>query len=151
MVTGKLHPPTVGGIGFISRMGEVWQLRHGNELLAELIVTARDFPWLNATLHATDAFPPWRGAFDDELRLLDDIDGHVEQWEDAYRRIGQHLTLHFPTGARVAEFLLHIDGDAAWWRWSDEPFPPDPTQPKPGLRTLPAHRRGTGSVPAGTV
>jgi hypothetical protein len=22
----------------------------------------------------------------------------------------------------VPEFLLHIDGTEAWWRWSDEPF-----------------------------
>jgi hypothetical protein len=22
----------------------------------------------------------------------------------------------------VAEFLLHIQGDQAWWRWSYEPF-----------------------------
>jgi hypothetical protein len=111
----------------MSRIGEVWQLRHGNELLAELTVTDGDFPWLNATLRATDAFMPWRAAFDDELSLLDDIDDHIERWEAAYRRIDQHLTLHYPTGERVAEFVLHIEGDAAWWRWSDESFPPDPT------------------------
>ena len=111
----------------MSRTGQIWQLRHGNELLAELIVTDGDFPWLNATLRATNAFIPWRAVFDDELRLLDEIDEHVEQWEAAYRRIDQHLTLHYPTGERVPEYLLHIEGDTAWWRWSDEPFPPNPT------------------------
>jgi hypothetical protein len=25
-------------------------------------------------------------------------------------------------GHPVAEFLLHSDGDDAWWRWSDTPF-----------------------------
>jgi hypothetical protein len=25
-------------------------------------------------------------------------------------------------GALVPEFLLHIDGEDAWWRWSDESF-----------------------------
>ena len=27
-----------------------------------------------------------------------------------------------PDGRPVPEFLLHVDGDDAWWRWSDEPF-----------------------------
>ena len=25
----------------------------------------------------------------------------------------------------VPEFLLHIEGDTAWWRWNDEPFDED--------------------------
>ncbi|MBX6751337.1 MAG: hypothetical protein IRY85_17015 [Micromonosporaceae bacterium] len=34
--------------------------------------------------------------------------------------------LRNPEGRDVPEFLLHIDGDQAWWRWSDEPFDEDP-------------------------
>jgi hypothetical protein len=30
--------------------------------------------------------------------------------------------LTYPDGRDVPEYLLHIDGDEAWWRWSDEPF-----------------------------
>jgi hypothetical protein len=44
-------------------------------------------------------------------------------WEAAYDRIRQAVRLLAPDGRPVAEFLLHIDGDDAWWRWSDEPFP----------------------------
>jgi len=116
----------VGG-NAISRTGQVWQLRHGHELLGELVVTDGDFPWLNGTFSATDAFGPWRDAFDNELRLLEEIDDHVERWEAAYRRIDENLTLHDHTGEPVAGFLLHIEDDRAWWRWSDEPFPSDQT------------------------
>ncbi len=56
-----------------------------------------------------------------ELALLDGIDGHVEEWEAAYAEIERRVSLSSPDGP-VAEFLLHIDGDRAWFRWSDEPF-----------------------------
>jgi hypothetical protein len=26
----------------------------------------------------------------------------------------------FPDGRDVPEWLLHIDGDEAWWRWADD-------------------------------
>jgi hypothetical protein len=32
------------------------------------------------------------------------------------------VSLAAPDGHLVPEFLLHIDGSEAWWRWSDEPF-----------------------------
>ncbi|MEV6847472.1 hypothetical protein [Actinoplanes sp. NPDC051411] len=35
------------------------------------------------------------------------------------------VTLRYPEGNEVPEFLLHIQGDEAWWRWSDEPFDDD--------------------------
>ena len=90
-------------------------------------------PWLNGTFDATDAFGPWREAFDTELRLLDEYDDHVEQWESAYSRIYQNLTLYDQTGEAVAEFLLHIEDDKAWWRWSDEPFLPRRLKSPSGL------------------
>ncbi|PZS10804.1 MAG: hypothetical protein DLM55_03160 [Acidimicrobiales bacterium] len=103
--------------------GQVWRLYHSDQLLGEFTVTDADFPWLNATFRATEAFLPWRSVFDDALHLINDLDDHYQQWEDAYRRIQDALTLRHPSGRAVAEFLLHIEGDTAWWRWSDEPFP----------------------------
>ncbi len=43
----------------------------------------------------------------------------------AYNAIRTVVTLRYPEGHEVPEFLLHIDGDVAWWRWSDEPFDED--------------------------
>jgi hypothetical protein len=36
------------------------------------------------------------------------------------------VTLWYPDGREVPEFLLHLDGSVAWWRWSDEHFDEDP-------------------------
>jgi hypothetical protein len=100
----------------------VWHLRRGDQLVAELVVTGGDFPWLSATVRATPAFDELRPLFAEELRLLDRLDQDVEAWEAAYDRIRQEVILERPDGFAVPEFLLHIDGQDAWWRWSDEPF-----------------------------
>jgi hypothetical protein len=67
-------------------------------------------------------FEEIQAQFDEELRLLDDIDNHVDAWESAYEQIRETVTLKYPDGGDVPEFVLHIDGDKAWWRWSDEAF-----------------------------
>ncbi|MDK0524423.1 hypothetical protein [Streptomyces sp. ML-6] len=36
---------------------------------------------------------------------------------EVWRLLGQDAP-----GGPVAEFLLHIEGDRAWFRWNDEPF-----------------------------
>jgi hypothetical protein len=41
----------------------------------------------------------------------------------ATRRARDAVSLAGPSGRRVPELLLHIQGDNAWWRWNDEPFP----------------------------
>ncbi|MFG2877293.1 hypothetical protein ACGFYU_20260 [Streptomyces sp. NPDC048337] len=43
----------------------------------------------------------------------------------AYGRIERELTLVSPDGP-VAEFLLHVGGADAWFRWSDTPLATDP-------------------------
>jgi hypothetical protein len=107
-------------------MGEaerVWQLLRGDELLAELVVTGGDFPWLNAEVRPAAGFAEVRPLFDDELRLLELLDEDPEPWEAAYRRIRAAVRLVAPDGLPVPEFLLHIEDAEAWWRWSDESFP----------------------------
>ncbi|MBO0822801.1 MAG: hypothetical protein J2P27_02955 [Actinobacteria bacterium] len=101
----------------------VWRLRRGDELVAELVVTGGDFPWLNATVRATPAFDELRPLFVEELSLLDRLDQDVEAWEAAYDRVRREVILERPDGFAVPEFLLHVDGEDAWWRWSDESFP----------------------------
>ncbi len=107
----------------MSEADRVWQLVRGDELLAELVVTGGDFPWLNAKVRPAVAFAEVRPLFDEELRRLEFLDDELEQWEAAYRSIREVVRLLAPDGRPVPEFLLHIEGDDAWWRWSDEPFP----------------------------
>jgi hypothetical protein len=101
---------------------QVWRLMHDEELLAELIVTGGDFPWLNARIRAMAGFEAVRPLFEEELRALEHIDDDLGSWQAAYDRIRRSVTLHYPDGRPVPEFLLHVDGEDAWWRWSDESF-----------------------------
>jgi hypothetical protein len=105
--------------------GEVWRLYQGEQLIAELIVTDYDFPWLNARLEAKAGFEALRPLFDEEAGLIDGVEDHTDAWEAAYNRIREAVSLAAPDGRRVPEFLLHIEGEDAWWRWSDEPFDDD--------------------------
>lgn len=102
---------------------EVWQLCRGKELIAELIVVGTDQPWLRANVRATPNFANARPLFDEELARLDSIDADYHAWEAAQQRLQDEFRLVRPDGAQPAEFLLHVDGDEAWWRWSDESLP----------------------------
>jgi hypothetical protein len=113
-----------GAASLLVVTGETWTLhrRKDGRLLAELVVTGLDQPWANARVVARYEFQHVRPLFSAELRLLDAIDDDVEPWEHAYDAVLSVVTLRYPHGAEVPEFLLHIDGDEAWWRWSDKPF-----------------------------
>src|SRR6266508_3904110 len=125
-----INPVTVGvsapamrarrGMGFV---GETWRLYHEQELLGQLVITDADFPWLRARFQAEPGFEMVRPLFEEELRLLDTIDDGVDAWEAAYGQVRDAVSLAAPDGRRVPEFLLHIQGENAWWRWNDEPFP----------------------------
>jgi hypothetical protein len=100
--------------------GEVWKLYAEGELVAELAVTGGDFPWLDARVEARPAFEPLRPLFAEELAATE-----AEEWDRAdrlYRAVNDAVRFVDPQGVAVAEFLLHIQGDQAWWRWSYEPF-----------------------------
>ncbi len=101
----------------MSEAGRVWQLVRGDELLAGLVVTGGDFPWLNAKVRPATGFAEIRPLFDEELRRLEFLDDDLEQREAAYRRIREVVHLLAPDGRPVPEFLLHIEGEDAWWRW----------------------------------
>ena len=91
-------------------------------MIAELIVTGGDFPWLNARIRAMPGFEAVRPLFEEELRALKHIDDDLGSWQAAYDRIRGAVSLYYPEDRPVPEFLLHVDGEDAWWRWSDEPF-----------------------------
>ncbi|GLZ29723.1 hypothetical protein Lesp02_19130 [Lentzea sp. NBRC 105346] len=100
----------------------VWHLRRGDELLGTITITDGDFPWLSGRFAPEPGFAEFAPLFAEELALLESEDW--EAWEAAYDRISGQLTLVAPDGP-VAEFLLHVQGDEAWFRWSDEPFDQD--------------------------
>jgi hypothetical protein len=102
-------------------IGDVWRLHDDDGVVADLVVREADWPWLFATVAPTPAFERLRPLFAEELRLVE-ADMDVPAWEAAYQRVADAVSLAYPDGRRVPEFLLHIDGLEAWWRWSDEPF-----------------------------
>ncbi len=103
-------------------VGEVRRLFRGEELLGELTVTDIDFPWPHARFDARSVFEELRPLFAEELSLVEGERNDVDAWETLYKRIRREVKLRYPDGRDVPEFLLHIDGATAWWRWSDEPF-----------------------------
>ncbi|MEV5970458.1 hypothetical protein [Streptomyces sp. NPDC051921] len=99
--------------------GQVWKLVRQEEPLGEIVIDEADFPWLHGQFVPTTAFGEVKPWFDESLVLLEAEE--YERFDDAYERISGALSLVAPSGP-VAEFLLHIDGGRAWFRWSDEPF-----------------------------
>jgi hypothetical protein len=107
----------------------IWRVVRGDEVLADLVVTDGDFPWLTGEVRPGAGFAEVRQIFDDESRWADVMDQEPEQWEAAYHRVRAAVSLVAPDGCPVPEFLLHIEGARAWWRWSDEPFPDEEEEP----------------------
>jgi hypothetical protein len=106
--------------------GQQWELREGEQLIGTITITDQDFPWLSGSFAPEPGFARWEPVFVAEEALLkevsvEDSEEGWERWERLYDPIRKTLTLVSPSGP-VAEFLLHIEGDAAWFRWSDEPF-----------------------------
>jgi hypothetical protein len=106
--------------------GEVWQLRQLHDeraVLGEITITESDFPWLFGTFAPQPDFASVAPLFAAELTLstvLEDSEDEADlaAWEAAYDEIARSVTLVSPNGP-VADFLLHIDGSEAWFRWID--------------------------------
>jgi hypothetical protein len=110
---------------------EAWRLYAGDELVADLVVTRGDFPWLHATVEANAGFERYRDLFAKEL-AASEAAAETDSWSAAdiyHYRIRAELRLVAPDGREVPEFLLHVDESEAWWRWSDEPFDEAPLVP----------------------
>jgi hypothetical protein len=104
-------------------------VRRGDEPVGEILIDDADFPWLSGKFTAGPAYDSVRDLFARELALTQaDDEGHWIRWEEAYDEIQRQVTLSSPDGP-VPEFLLHIEGERAWFRWSDEPFGEDEEPP----------------------
>jgi hypothetical protein len=97
-----------------------YALVHGETVLGIVRVTGAIQPFWLGTFDATEAFAAVRLLFEEELRLLtvdgDQFDG--AGYEEAYGRIlALGLRLVPPDGEALTDFLLHIDGGEAWFRY----------------------------------
>ncbi|MFI5774415.1 hypothetical protein ACIA74_39190 [Streptomyces sp. NPDC051658] len=101
--------------------GSIWRLHHGDQEIARLTVTGTDMPWTHAEIETLPGFEEFRPVFTEQERAIDE-----EDWERAdacYTQIRIALTMAFPDGSPVAEFMLHIHDDGTvGWRRHDEPF-----------------------------
>ncbi|MER5352639.1 DUF4240 domain-containing protein [Kitasatospora sp. NPDC002551] len=87
--------------------------------MGEIVVEETDFPWLRGRFIASPAFVMFEPLFARSQALADGEDW--EGFDGAYDEIRKALSLLSPSGP-VAEFLLHVQGRDAWFRWSDESF-----------------------------
>jgi hypothetical protein len=104
--------------------GEVWQVRGAEEPVGDILIDDADFPWLSGRFTAGPGFAGVRELFARDRALVEEE--RWQEWEEAYDEIRRRVSLIAPSGP-VPEFLLHIEDDRAWFRWSDEPFEEDGT------------------------
>lgn len=101
--------------------GKTWKLAEQTEVVGLLAVTGSDFPWLEGDFAPSIGFDKWRAVFAEESRLIDlenlEESDEYDAWELIVERITGALTLVDPQGREVEDFLLHIDGAHATWRW----------------------------------
>ncbi|MFI5753808.1 hypothetical protein [Streptomyces sp. NPDC051569] len=103
--------------------GEVWRVITGRRggTVGDIVIEEADAPWHRGRFIPGPGFASVKPLFERELTLLGRIDEEPEAWEAAYDQVARAVSLVAPRGP-VADFLLHIDGDRAWFRWSDTPL-----------------------------
>lgn len=96
-----------------------FQLKQKNQLLGTLRQYDSDFPWINCKFEPTEAFQQFKPLFDEELEFMKSEPFDIEEWDAAYRKIiDLNLRLIDLTDeTSITEFLLHIKGDEAWFRY----------------------------------
>lgn len=93
------------------------ELRHGEFLVGTLRETDYDFPWINCTFEPTPAFEEFRSIFVRRLRSVESEEFDVA--DEMYDVIENRLQLiDLEDADRIGKFLLHIEGDAAWFRYA---------------------------------
>jgi hypothetical protein len=124
--------------------GSIWRLQHGDEVIARLMVTGADMPWMHADVEILPGFEEFRPTFVEQEHAIDEEDW--ERVDACYAQIRSALTMTFPDGSPVAEFWLHIHNDGtAGWRWHDVPFDDaSPICPSCGSAAIPLVRGKPG-------
>ena len=107
----------------LTDMKEQWRLMSGRILVGTIDVSDVDQPWFVGRFEPEAAFAEFSDAFARELELVEgDLEHQIDQWERVYRSISDRLQLVGPDGTTVPEFLIHIRGTEARFRYSDTPF-----------------------------
>ncbi len=94
-----------------------FHLYRGERLLGTLTRTDGDMPWHLGAFDPAPAFEEVRPLFDQELALLNA--DRMDEWEAAWAEV-EALGLRLepvPAGVAITEFLLHVEGPRAWWRY----------------------------------
>ncbi len=99
-----------------------WTLWAGEELVGEVVGAEPDQPWFFGAWQPTEAFEAYRSLFEEELSLLEAAEERWDEYDRCYGQIREALQLKTPAGSRVAEWILHVDGSQAWFRFEMEPF-----------------------------
>jgi putative SOS response-associated peptidase YedK len=94
-----------------------YRLYRGDRLLGTLNRTGADMPWHLGTFEPTPAFEEVRPLFERELALLnaDRMDEWMTAWGEV-TALGLRLE-PVPASTPIEEFVLHIEGPSAWWRY----------------------------------
>jgi hypothetical protein len=95
-----------------------WRLLSGSTLVGTITVDEVGMLWQRGRFLPKPVFSQFKPWFDEVNACVEAEE--FERFDDAYDRIENSLTLVSPSGP-VAEFLLHIDHDRAWFRWDGEP------------------------------
>jgi hypothetical protein len=99
---------------------EYIELKQGELLLGTLETTDLDQPWVICKFTPTPAFEAVKPLFDAELELIEGSDDlEIDAWEMAYSRIDELGLQLVPVNGEpsISEFVLHIDGSEAWFRY----------------------------------
>ena len=94
-----------------------YRVYRGGRLIGTLTRTDGDMPWENGTFKPAAGFAAVRKLFDRERALLDA--DRMDEWEAAWEEIAAPGLRLVPVagGEEITDFVLHIDGSTAWWRY----------------------------------
>jgi len=112
----------------------VWELRRGDEVLAQLVEDRLDWPWMHCELRS--ASQGWMGAWQAFTDAT--TSGATTPASESMRTalLGLDVSLHLvepaPTSANDVDlhYLVHIGRDGrAWFRYSESPNVRNPRHP----------------------
>jgi hypothetical protein len=105
----------------MSQRPEIWLVARDEQLVAELVVERLDGPWVRGRVDPRDGFAALRPVFEHEQRLAGRLMHDPFGWWRAQRSVRRAIRLIKPNGEEASEFLLHIDGRRASWRYWEFP------------------------------